>query len=60
VDPDPIFRQVLDPDPDPTWLVKSYGSSFGSDPKYSLFQNDNDFKRIFIDFESNFSKKMLD
>jgi hypothetical protein len=31
-DPDPIFRRVLDPDPDPTWLVKSFESSFGSDP----------------------------
>jgi hypothetical protein len=43
-DPDPIFRWDLDPDPDPTWLVKSFGSSFGSDPKYSLSHNANDFK----------------
>jgi hypothetical protein len=35
-DPDPIFRLVLDPEP--TWLVKS----FGSDPKHSLFHNAND------------------
>jgi hypothetical protein len=49
-DPDPISCQVLDPDPkkivmdpDPTSTVKSFGSSFGSDPKHSLFHNANDF-----------------
>jgi hypothetical protein len=50
-DPDPIFRRVLEPDTDPTWLVKSFGSSFGSDPKHALFHNANDFKWLFIDFE---------
>jgi hypothetical protein len=59
-DPYPIFRRILDQDPDPTWLVKSFGSSFGSDPKHSLFHNANDFKWLFIDFKANFSKKMLD
>jgi hypothetical protein len=29
---------------DPDLLVKSFGSSFGSDPKHSLFHNANDFK----------------
>jgi hypothetical protein len=50
-DPDPIFRRVLDPDPKKMLriririlLVKSFGSSFGSDPKHSLFHNANDFK----------------
>jgi hypothetical protein len=55
-DPDPIFN----PDPDPTSLVKSFGSSFGSDPKYSLFHNAGDSKLLFIDFKANFSKKMSD
>jgi hypothetical protein len=55
-DPDPIFRRVLDPDPDPTWLVKS----FGSDPTHSLFHNANDLKWLFIDFKAYFSKEMLD
>jgi hypothetical protein len=50
---DPIFRRVLDPDP--TLLVKS----FGSDPKHSIFHNANDFKWLFIDFKANFAKKML-
>jgi hypothetical protein len=61
-DPDPIFRRVLDPDldPDPTRLVKSFGSSFGSDPKHSLFHNANDLKWLFIDFKAYFSRKMLD
>jgi hypothetical protein len=36
-DPDPIFRRVLDPDSDPSWLVKSFGSSFGSRVSISLF-----------------------
>jgi hypothetical protein len=58
-DPDPIFCWDLDPDPDPTWLVKSFGSSFGSDPKYSLSHNSNDFKWLFIDFKASFSKKFL-
>jgi hypothetical protein len=52
-DPDSIFRRVLDPDP--TWLVES----FGSDLKHSLFHNANDSKWLFLDFEANFSKKML-
>jgi hypothetical protein len=39
-DPDPIFNQV----PDPTSLVKSVCSSFGSDVKYSLFHNADDSK----------------
>jgi hypothetical protein len=63
VDPDPIFRRVLDPDPDPdpTLLVKIFGSSFGSDPKHSLFHNVNDFKLFFfIDCKANFSKKIID
>jgi hypothetical protein len=51
-DLDPIFIRVLDPDPDsdldPLLLVKSYGSSFGSDPKYSLFHNANNKKGIFM------------
>jgi hypothetical protein len=44
-DPDPIFLWVLDPDldPDPTWPAKSSGS----DPKYSLFHNGNDFEAFF-------------
>jgi hypothetical protein len=56
--PDPIFRRVLDPDLDPTWLVKCFGSSFGSGPLHSLFHNANHFKWLFIDFKANFSKKM--
>jgi hypothetical protein len=59
-DPDPIFRRVFDPDPNPTWLAKSFGSSFGSEPKHSLFHNVNDFKWLFIDFKAYFLKKMLD
>jgi hypothetical protein len=59
-DPDPIFRRALDPDPDPTWLLKSFGSGFGSDPKHSLFHIANDLKWLFIDFKAYFSKKMLD
>jgi hypothetical protein len=46
-DPDPIFIRVLDPDSDPLRLVKSYGSSYGSDPKYSLVDNPNNKKSIF-------------
>jgi hypothetical protein len=30
-------------------LAKSFGSSFGSDPKHSLFHNANDLKWLFID-----------
>jgi hypothetical protein len=50
----------LDPDPDPTWLGKSFRSIFRSDPKNSFCHNANDFKWLFIDFKANFSKKMLD
>jgi hypothetical protein len=48
-DPDPIFCQVSDPDldPDPTWLVKRFGSSFGSGPQHSLFHNANDLKCLY-------------
>jgi hypothetical protein len=56
-DPDPIFHWDLDPDP--TWLVKSFKSSFGSDPKYSLSHNANGFKYLFIDFKASFSKQFL-
>jgi hypothetical protein len=51
-DPDPIFVRVLDPDsdPDPRWLVKSYRSHFGSDPKYSLLHNANKKKGNFMAF----------
>jgi hypothetical protein len=40
-DPDAIFCRVLDRDPDPTWLVKSFRSRFGSGPKHSLFHDAN-------------------
>jgi hypothetical protein len=53
-DPDPIFIRVLDPDSDPLRLVKSYGSSYGSDPKYSLVDNPNNkkaFSRYFKAFD---------
>jgi hypothetical protein len=51
LDPDPaaIFLRGLDPDP--TGLAKISGSSSGSDLKYSLFHNANDFKGIFIAFK---------
>jgi hypothetical protein len=55
-DPDPIFRRVLDPDPDPTWQVKSFGSGI----KHSLFHKAYNFKRLFKDLKANVSKKMLD
>jgi hypothetical protein len=52
----PFCVRVLDPDPDsdpdPLWLVKSYGSRFGSDPKYSRFHNANNKKGIFMVFQS--------
>jgi hypothetical protein len=37
-DPDPIFVRVLDPDsdPDPLWLVKSYGSIFFKCHNYQI------------------------
>jgi hypothetical protein len=44
-DPNLIFLCVLDPDP--AGPVKSSGSSSGSDPKYSLFHNANNYKRFF-------------
>jgi hypothetical protein len=48
----------LDPDlvlvPDPTLLAKSSGS----DPKYSLFHNANDFKGLLMAIKTYFSKKM--
>jgi hypothetical protein len=48
-DSDPICVRVLDPDsdPDPLWLIKSYGSSFGSDHKYSFFHNAKNKKSHF-------------
>jgi hypothetical protein len=49
-DSDPIFVRVLDPDSHPLLLVKSYGSSFRSDPKYSFFHTANDKKGIFMVF----------
>jgi hypothetical protein len=52
-DPDPIFN----PDPDPTSLVKCFRSSFGSDPKYSLFHKADDSKWLFVDFENKSKKK---
>jgi hypothetical protein len=57
--PDPIFRRVLDSVPDPTWLVKSFGSSFGYYPQHSLLHNAKDFKWLFR-FKANFSKQMFD
>jgi hypothetical protein len=57
--PDPIFVRVLDPDP--RWLVKSYVSSFGSDPKYFLFPNANNKKKAFSwHFKAYILQKMLD
>jgi hypothetical protein len=43
---DPTFQRVSDPDP----TLKSSGSGFGSDPKYLLFLENNDFKGIFVAF----------
>jgi hypothetical protein len=56
-DPDPIFLWGLDSDPDPTWLAKSFVSSSGSDPKYSLFHNACDLKAFLMAIKA--TKKIL-
>jgi hypothetical protein len=50
-----------DSDLDPLWLVKSYGSSFGFDPKYRyyLFHNANNKKAFSWYFKAYSLKKML-
>jgi hypothetical protein len=55
-DPDPIFVRVLDPDSDPLWIIKSYGSSFGSHHKFSVFHNANNKKAFSWHFKAYFKK----
>jgi hypothetical protein len=58
-DPDPICFWVLNPDPDPTWLSKSSGSSSGSDPNIHSFTMPRNLKAFSLHFYVYFSKKML-
>jgi hypothetical protein len=63
VDPKLFFFRIRIPFSAELWiririlLVKSFGSSFGPDPKHSLFHNVNDFKWLFIDLKSKFFKE---